>query len=240
MQTRIHNLKEQWLGVLAYVLDQAKKIESDSRTERETQIHKAQLTASHIENARLVMDRSTLISKLPKGGVVAEIGVEQGDFSREIYDIAQPTMLHLIDKWGDPDRYHDGLKLVVESKFSSEILQGRVEINVGDSRDVLRQFPDSYFDWVYLDTDHTYEITVNELHVLESKIKPSGYICGHDYCVGNWTAGLRYGVIEAVHQFCVEKNFELIWLTRESHGFESFAIRRISNKSLEAAETEYT
>lgn len=224
---KISHLKQQWIGILGYVLDQGKSIESDRRAAREQMIPKIQLQERHLKNARLVMDRSSLISKLPRGGVVAEIGVDQGEFSREIFDLTQPAKLHLIDRWGDPDRYHDGLKEVVESKFVPEMQQGRVEINVGDSVEVLRNFPDSYFDWVYLDTAHTYEQSINELAILESKIKPDGYICGHDYCIGNWIAGFRYGVVEAVHEFCVARDFELIWITRENTSVDSFAIKKI-------------
>ena len=225
---RFNSLQQQWIGILGYVLEQGKGIESDRRAERELQIPKVQLQERHLENARLLVDRSSLISKMPKGGVIAEIGVDQGEFSREIFDLSHPAKMHLIDRWGDPDRYHDGLKAVVESKFVPEMQQGRLEINVGDSLAVLRSFPDSYFDWVYLDTANTYEQSINELVVLESKLKPGGYICGHDYCIGNWIAGFRYGVIEAVHQFCVARDFELIWLTRENHGADSFAIKKIA------------
>ena len=39
---------------------------------------------------------------------------------------------------------------------------------------------------------------------------------------------MKYGVIEAVHEFCVTRNWEIIGMTLEWHGHNSFALKRIS------------
>ncbi|MCU0386267.1 MAG: hypothetical protein MUE38_09580, partial [Flavihumibacter sp.] len=59
------------------------------------------------------------------------------------------------------------------------------------------------------------------------KLKPGGIIAGHDFIKGNWLSGYRYGVMEAVYEFCVTHNWELIFLTTETNDHPSFAIRRI-------------
>ena len=38
----------------------------------------------------------------------------------------------------------------------------------------------------------------------------------------------RFGVIEAVYQFCVEEDWELLYLTLENAANGSFAVRKIS------------
>lgn len=43
--------------------------------------------------------RDELIALLPKGGVVAEVGVAFGDFSEVILARTLPKRLHLIDPW---------------------------------------------------------------------------------------------------------------------------------------------
>ncbi len=43
--------------------------------------------------------RERLQARMPKGGVVAEIGVWQGRFSERILAITKPAALHLIDPW---------------------------------------------------------------------------------------------------------------------------------------------
>ena len=60
------------------------------------------------------------------------------------------------------------------------------------------------------------------------KLTPDGVIAGHDYTTGNWVKGYRYGVVEAVHEFCVEEDWELIYITAEPIENQSFAIRRMS------------
>jgi len=158
---------------------------------------------------------------------VAEIGVDHGEFSESIIKISSPQKLHLIDAWAEHTRYHSGLKSIVENRFKSEIDKGIVSLNVGFSTTVLLNFPDAYFDWVYLDTDHSYQTTKAELAILKSKVKPGGIIAGHDYTIGNWVGGYRYGVIEAVNEFCVNENWEIIFLTIEADHHRSYAIKEI-------------
>ncbi len=181
----------------------------------------------NIRNLKVLVDRIDLLKQLPKKKIVAEIGVDKGDYSRIIYETCLPAKLHLIDAWQDQNRYHKGLKANVEAMFNEEISDQKIQIDVGLSTHVLPTFPDGYFDWVYLDTDHTYETTMCELNILSSKVKSNGIIAGHDYSLGNWINGYRYGVIEAVNEFCVKNNWEMIFLTIETDQYNSFAIRRI-------------
>jgi hypothetical protein len=194
------------------------------RQKEDEAIPKIDLQPKHIKNLKVVLDRIELLRQMPKNSICAEIGVEKGDFSQKILEITLPKKLHLIDKWNDPSRYHDGLKTIVEKKFSKEIATGQIEINVGLSTEVLKNFPDYYFDWVYLDTDHTYKVTAEELSILKHKVKKDGIIAGHDYIIGNWAGNCRYGVIEAVHELCVKDDWELIYITINS---PSFVIKKI-------------
>ena len=43
--------------------------------------------------------RDYILSKMPRHGMVAEIGVDQARFSRRILKINQPSRLYLIDPW---------------------------------------------------------------------------------------------------------------------------------------------
>ena len=56
-------------------------------------------------------------------------------------------------------------------------------------------------------------------------MKPDGLICGHDYVTGNMAGLAMYGVINAVKEFCVSHNWELVYLTADAS--PSFAIRKI-------------
>lgn len=193
---------------------------------QENRMPKLVLQDIHVKNTKLFNNRLMMLEDMPKNGIVAEIGVDKGDFSEEILKRTQPQKLHLIDVW-DSKRYHLGKKLHVETKFEEEINKGQLAINFGYSTDVVSQFEDNYFDWIYIDTEHSYSLTKRELELYAPKVKPGGIISGHDYINGIWINMVRYGVIEAVSEFCVNNNWELIYLTTDFTEPPSFAIRRI-------------
>lgn len=182
--------------------------------------------AKHLSNTELVVDRTALLEQLPKHGVVAELGVDTGDFSNEIYSITSPSELYLVDAWAST-RYNDAKMEYVLDRFSSEIEEGTVNVIRNLSDVALNEFDDGFFDWVYIDTTHSYEQTKTELEISRRKVKEGGFIAGHDYCVGNVEKGLSYGVIEAVHEFCAEYDWEITHLTLETSGYRSFALRSI-------------
>ena len=163
---------------------------------------------------RLLATRGQMIGLLPRDAVAAEIGVSRGKFTAEIMAANRPRKLHLVDVWAS-ERYTDALRQRVEQTYAAEIAADSVEINRGYSIEVGRTFPDAYFDWIYIDTDHSYPTTRDELAVYESKMKPGGIIAGHDYVMGNWRGSLKFGVIEAVHEFCLARSWELL-LSRPS------------------------
>jgi hypothetical protein len=160
-------------------------------------------------------DRNFLLHQVPSGGVAAEIGVWKGDFSRAILDIAQPTQLHLIDPWKfeGGEEYAESLygrKAVegqvamdatydqVRRRFAPEIAAGKVTVHRAASVDAVREFPDSTFDWVYIDGNHLYEHVKADLEAYLPKVRPGGYLAGDDYGVEGWW---HDGVTRAVDEF---------------------------------------
>ena len=186
------------------------------------------LAARHIENLKTLTDRDALLEHMPKDSVVAEVGVDGGDFSEQILQIAQPRKLVLIDPWPG-GRYHEGLMDQVADRFRDEIAEGRVEIRRGRSVDVLPEFADGTFDWVYLDADHTYQSIRDELELSKAKVAGGGIIAGHDYAIGSWQQLARFGVIEAVNEFCHRESWEMIYRTTETRTNPSFAIRALAS-----------
>tara|TARA_R110002072_G_scaffold131586_4_gene271386 strand:+ start:21056 stop:21745 length:690 start_codon:yes stop_codon:yes gene_type:complete len=185
-----------------------------------------ELEEKHLANLKGLPTRAHLLALLPKEGVVAELGVDEGNFSEEILKINNPKKLHLVDVW-QGERYNQDKRKGVETKLAREIGAGRVSVDIGYSTEIVNTYPDAYFDWVYIDTAHSYHVTIDELTLYSNKVKPGGYMAGHDYVVGNWRGIIKYGVIEAVHEFCVKENWELVFMTMETRAHRSFAIRRI-------------
>ncbi|MFC1495130.1 class I SAM-dependent methyltransferase [Thermodesulfobacteriota bacterium] len=215
------------------VLDQAKKhVRQNERTkdqEIESAIPHIELSIEHIRNLQVLINRDSLLSVLPQHSVVAEVGVAQGAFSAKILSITNPRKFHLIDSWTHDVRYLD-LMEKIESRFAQEIKQGQVFIHQGFSTTQLSVFDDGYFDWVYIDTSHDYETTLKELEICRSKVKDRGIIAGHDYVTGSWLSRSRYGVVEAVHEFCVKYGWEMIYLTHESNRHLSYALSQITER----------
>ena len=118
-----------------------------------------------------------------RGGVCAEIGVWKGDFSRRIIDFLTPKELHLIDPWAFvpdlPNRWYggafarsqddmDAIHRSVQERFSAE---PAVRVHRGSSLDLATQFADGYFDWVYIDGDHSRQAVLCDLRAWHSKVR---------------------------------------------------------------------
>lgn len=199
------------------------------RQEREVEYERLPrilLEQKHIDKLQVLTDRAALLKCMPVEGVCAEIGVNRGEFSKQILSITRPSEMHLVDAWSS-HRYHDGLRIEVEEVFKEEISQKKVFLHHGMSTDKIPEFPDDFFDWVYLDTGHDYQGTKEELNLLKRKIKKGGFIAGHDYLMGNWIYGIRYGVMEAVHEFCKNEDWQFRYLTINQPESPSFVICEI-------------
>ena len=176
------------------------------------------LETKHVEGCKAILDRHLLLEQMPKNAVVAEIGVDRGRFAERIYKVTQPKQLHLIDLFQFDYQITDVNKL-----FSDK---DDVEMHQIKSADAGQLFKDEYFDWIYIDTDHTYETTKAELNAFANKIKPGGFISGHDYFQVGVSNGFSYGVMSAVHEFVVINNWKLYAVTLEPLENQSFVIMK--------------
>lgn len=50
----------------------------------ETRVRPPSLTSRHIQHLRVVKNRSRVLMLMPSKGIVAEVGVDEGNFSKEI------------------------------------------------------------------------------------------------------------------------------------------------------------
>jgi len=199
-----------------YILKIAKKIVNDYEQLHKEKIPSINIEIQHLKNTILLPNREELLKKMSSKSIIAEVGVDEGDFSQKIINIIKPSKLYLIDLW-DSERYNNDKYKKVISRFNNLIECGQIEFRRGDSANELNKFPDNFFDMVYIDTVHDYKTTYSELLICKEKVKKEGLIAGHDYNIGNWRKRFKYGVIEAVHEFMVKYNYELIYLTNETH-----------------------
>lgn len=168
-------------------------------------------------DARRAAKRDFLFDVVPRGGVVIEVGVFDGDFSERILALNEPRKLHLVDPWFTKDdgtlydgptqqfasagqasaRLEDQYRHVT-TRFSGEIASGRIEVHRTLSHLAAPQFPDEHFDWIYVDASHFYDDVKVDLEAFWPKLKRGGYIAGDDYDRrGIW----EHGVTRAVDEF---------------------------------------
>lgn len=160
--------------------------------------------------------RTDLIASLPKGLRMAELGVFAGHFAAQLWAIAQPSQLHLIDLWagliecGDEHGEHvvkahgDDLYAEVCRAFARH-----PEVRIYREPTAVIQNFGPVLDFVYVDADHAYQSVLNDLRWAATALRPGGWLAGHDY---TW----RFpGVIRAVDQFCDEAGWRISALTQD-------------------------
>ncbi len=179
------------------------------------------LETVHLQNCQLVQDRETLLGLVPKNSVCAEIGIDKCIFSKKILGVTEPSVLHLFDI--SKSSIALGQKL-----FQKEIEQRRVIMEHGNSSEQLSKMPENYFDWVYIDGDHRYEGCKNDLIVSHSKLKKGGWILLNDYTYFSPSDFQKYGVVEAVNEFCLEYNYEFLYLALQGRMYCDVIIAQIN------------
>ncbi|MEW9838528.1 class I SAM-dependent methyltransferase [Mesorhizobium marinum] len=167
-------------------------------------------------------DRASILSLIPKNSIGAEIGVFTGMFSEKIISIVNPTKLYLVDWWekqgeyfGDWGKYTDFGRLNTADAKSAVRYRSReyakretVELVESESVDWLSRQPECSLDWVYLDTDHKYGQTLEEIRIAASRLRPGGMILGDD-----WYPDYRHvhaGVMLAVNDFVRESDYNIL------------------------------
>ena len=99
------------------------------------------------------------------------------------------------------------------ARFAASTQAGIVTIERGLSVELAPRFPDGYFDWVYIDAMHTREAVLADLRAFAPKVKPHGFVLGHDYANHAEAMAMGFGVVEAVNEFVRESGYPLIALT---------------------------
>ncbi len=137
--------------------------------------------------------RGRLLAQMPKGAVVAEIGVWEGKFSRRILEECAPARLHLIDPWeympefantGFGRRKNRDLMEVKYPEVAAAFADDpRVVIHRATSGLALGALPDGSLDWVYVDGNHNEPFIGDDIALCLRKVRPDGIIAGDDF---NW------------------------------------------------------
>ncbi|UXN58946.1 class I SAM-dependent methyltransferase [Phyllobacterium zundukense] len=172
-------------------------------------------------------DRYEMIATLGNGPLdtMVELGVYKGEFADFCSQKITPNRHYLIDFW-DYDRYEFVLKdapqnlerqAIFESYFDNEPREtlSRAQLQVeatfsnrsntkiikADIAAAAVEFPDNFFDVIYLDGNHTYEFVLRDLYTWYPKLKSGGLFVCNDYFESSFAAKQNIGVIPAFQTF---------------------------------------
>lgn len=188
-------------------------------------------------HARLLPCREAALDEMPKGLVVAEIGVAYGDFTEKILSSMKPSKFFAIDIFSEAVKGIWNQKVLEENnmthqkyyecRFHDIIEDGVLETRKGLSWEQLESFPDCYFDWVYLDAAHDYNSVKKDVSVLTRKLKPGGIIQFNDYIMYDYIAHVPYGVEHVVSELLHNNiNSEVLYYCLcPRGGFDDIVIR---------------
>lgn len=177
----------------------------------------AWIPASLLSDCKMCASREELVKQLPRRGRVAELGTERGHFARHILAACEPDELHLVDL---------DFSLLDQGVAND----ARVQLHNGMTHEVLAEFPDAYFDWIYVDADHSYAGVSRDAQAAASKVKPGGYLVFNDFAHMDPFLG-AYGVHRAVVDFAVTREWNFALFAYHPWGLYDVALRRpqISN-----------
>ena len=77
---------------------------------------------------------------------------------------------------------------------SPDYTRQQFQVIRGKSKSAVELFDDEFFDFIYIDADHTYDSVCQDIQLYLPKLKKGGFIAGHDYDPQGWPQ-----VVEAVH-----------------------------------------
>lgn len=123
--------------------------------------------------------------------ICAEVGVHHGINAKNILQNLNVEKMFLIDCW---DSESDALNITRNrlNKFKTKLNYIK-----GYSVEEGSKFTDNFFDFVYIDTVHTYDMMRDDLMCWYPKIKKGGILSGHGF------SGM-YGVPLALDDYCLK------------------------------------
>lgn len=150
-----------------------------------------------------------VLRRLTGPSIGAEIGVLIGQMSECLLNDRKCTMLYMVDSWADADTQPEPYKetgdwhatIPLETQNIHMQTAMKVVEPFGDRAQIIRkrsvdaavQFRDGFFDFVFIDADHSYLGCKSDIEAWRPKVKSGGWLCGHDYDFKAPDAGIFFG-----------------------------------------------
>jgi len=179
------------------------------------------ITSETIKDFYLINHRKHIgkfLKKYNLNTVICEIGVAAGDNFFNLLKTAQPISIYGVDIWNDYSivsisdfTTKQSIREQDYSDFKEKVKEyPDMKIIKDYSINAVNQFPDGFFDYIYIDADHHYEGIKQDIDSWWPKVKTNGILAGHDYKSLN-----NCGVKRAVDEFVIENEIKYFSTTFE-------------------------
>jgi predicted O-methyltransferase YrrM len=159
---------------------------------------------------------------------IVEVGVFSGSLSEWILRMLPAATLTMVDRWAVCGPIDDVTTPLDQSEWDDIrcVATQRVQ-RFGDRARIIHMpsveaaatVPDGSADVVFIDADHTYEGCAADVAAWWPKVKPGGYLSGHDWGY----PATDIGVERAVREFCKREGVEVrvisldyVWIVRKA------------------------
>lgn len=184
---------------------------------------------------KIFSNRLEMVASVAEGSIGAEIGVQAGEFSRQLLTLPIKR-LYLIDPWKHQVGSYasdisnidqggmDSLHRAVVEEFTKDF---RVEIWRKSGFDVGLNFfyLEWQTDWVYIDGNHSEGAVYADLMIWSRNLNTRGVIMGHDYTNRPEANAQGFGVVDAVDKFCADEGWTMTAITSED--WPSYMLEKI-------------
>lgn len=180
-----------------------------------------------------------VLARIPKDRQIvgAEIGVLSARTSSALLRERPKLLLHMVDPWKDHGADHPfekagGVSPGRSKPFPQEWWDERYQVSLQvtnfakNRRQVMRmhselaaeRIPNESLDFAYIDADHRLEACTQDIAVWWPKIKPGGFLCGHDYAHRDKRWGVKQAVDEFVErvQLPLDLGLDMTWFVHKA------------------------
>lgn len=187
------------------------------------------LTNLHMVKCRADVPPFLAVSGLTHA--ICEVGVRYGYNFRQMLS-SRPEMAVAVDHWQrtadpaeqDTDLSQKQLDAIYLDVCREYLYRPNVKIIRAKSLDAASRFSRGFFDYVYLDADHTEDGCFRDMAAWFPLVRQGGVLAGHDYVNATAKNETSFGVIAAVQRFRAEKKIPDAWFHATGEGYCSWFI----------------
>lgn len=158
-----------------------------------------------------------------------EIGVDHGEFSKQICENNNQLQMYGVDPYLKYDEYREyedqaqmnGIYEHAKMVMSDHVAKGRYTFIREKSEDAVKQFEDESLDFVYIDANHEEDYPLNDIEMWAKKVRKGGMVMGHDYVR---IKVLNFTIKDALEKYTKQHNINP-WFVLGSYAVRSREIR---------------